>query len=75
MLLVPRLYTVDVLYYRPHSRILQQFVWQCHDLPPSLPKIHHFFDFWHNNIEAIIADINIFDSNAKIIFFKDEFQL
>jgi len=76
IVLVPRqLYTVDILYFRPQTHILQQFIWQVEDIPPSLPRIHKFFNFWHNEIEAIISEINIIDCNSGFQICSDEFKI
>jgi uncharacterized protein Usg len=52
--------TVDILYYMPdYSDIIQEFVWQTKDITPELPKIHSFLNYWKNNIEAVIKEVNV----------------
>ena len=60
--------TVDVLYWMPdYQDILQQFVWQTADIRPEYPRIHKFLNYWKDNIDAVIAEVKISDSEmAKI---------
>ena len=55
--------TVNVLYWMPdYDHILQQFVWQTADVRPEYPRVHRFLTYWHNNIEAVISEVNIADN-------------
>ena len=55
--------TVDVLYWMPdYQDILQQFVWQTADIRPEYPRIHKFLNYWKDNIDAVIAEVKISDS-------------
>ena len=50
------LVTVDILYWMPdYDNILQEFVWQTKDVVPEIPRVHKFLDYWHKNIDAVIA--------------------
>ena len=56
--------TVDILYWMPdHDSILQQFVWQTMDVRPKYPRLHRFLNYWHNNIDAVISEVKILDSD------------
>ena len=56
--------TVDILYWMPdHDSILQQFVWQTMDVRPKYPRVHRFLNYWHNNIDAVISEVKILDSD------------
>ena len=54
--------TVDVLYWLPdYNSLLQQFIWQTNDTRPNYPRVHVFLNYWKDNIEAIIAEVQIAD--------------
>ena len=53
--------TLNVLYWMPDcEHILQQFVWQTTDVRPEYPRVHKFLNYWHDNIEAVIEEIEIY---------------
>jgi len=53
--------TVNVFYWMPDSQhILQQFVWQTDDIRPEYPRVHEFLNYWYDNIEAVIEEIEIY---------------
>ena len=55
--------TLNILYWRPdYEHILQQFIWQTSDIRPEYPRVHRFLNYWHDNIEAVISEVNIADS-------------
>ena len=55
--------TLNVYYWMPdYSHILQQFIWQTDDMRPDYPRIHKFLNYWHDNIEAVIEEVNILDN-------------
>ena len=61
------LLTLNVYYWMPdYDNILQQFVWQTMDVKPKYPRINKFLDYWHNNIEAIVSEIQICESERRI---------
>ena len=61
------LVTLNVYYWMPdYDNILQQFVWQTMDVKPKYPRINKFLDYWHNNIEAIVSEIQICESESRI---------
>ena len=61
------LVTLNVYYWMPdYDNILQQFVWQTMDVNPKYPRINKFLDYWHNNIEAIVSEIQICESERRI---------
>ena len=52
--------TTQIFYYRPdHTWLLQEFVWQCRDIVPELPRVHKFLNFWYEEIDATINQINV----------------
>ena len=60
--------TVDVLYWMPdYQDILQQFVWKTADIRPEYPRIHKFLNYWKDNIDAVIAEVKISDSEMARI--------
>ena len=61
------LVTLDGEDGRPdYQNILQRFVWQTMDTKPKYPRVHKFLDHWHNNIDAIVNEIRISESERKI---------
>ncbi len=72
MLILPRLYTLNLLYYIPHSTILApEFIWQFDDTPPLYPRLHRFLNHWHTKIHATIAEINIYDTKNNFRIIED----
>ena len=69
MILIRRkiLVTLNVYYWMPdYENILQQFIWQTIDDKPKYPRIHKFLDYWHNNIDAVVSEIQICESERSI---------
>ncbi|MDP7367285.1 MAG: Usg family protein [Candidatus Pacebacteria bacterium] len=65
MILLKRkiLVTLNILYWMPDcEHILQQFVWQTTDVGPEYPRVHKFLNYWNDNIDAVISEVNIADS-------------
>lgn len=60
------LVTLQVLYWMPdYNNILQEFIWQTMDVVPELPRIHKFLNFWHDEIDAVISEIRLADSDKS----------
>lgn len=56
----PVLVTVGITYFRPDYRsILQEFIWQTPDVVPDLKRVHRFLNFWKENIEAVIHNVEL----------------
>ena len=49
-----------------YENILQQLVWQTMDVKPKYPKVQKFLNYWHNNIDAIVNEVQICDSERSI---------
>ena len=45
-----------------YTHILQEFIWQTADIRPEYPRVHTFLNYWHDNIEAVISEVNIADN-------------
>ena len=61
------LVTLNVYYWMPdYENILQRFVWQTMDVKPKYPRIHRFLNYWHNNIDAIVNEIRISESERSL---------
>ena len=55
--------TLSILYWMPdYTHILQEFIWQTADMRPEYPRVHKFLNYWHNNIDAVISEVNIADN-------------
>jgi len=60
------LVTLNVYYWLPdYQNILQQFVWQTLDTKPKYPRVHKFLDYWHNNIDAIVNEVQICENERN----------
>ena len=54
------LLTAEIHYWMPdHPHLLQQFVWQTHDLAPAFPELARFLDHWRREVEATLHSIRI----------------
>jgi uncharacterized protein Usg len=42
-----------------HPGVLQSFVRQQWDMPPNIPKLHEFLNFWKDNIEASLHSVPV----------------
>ena len=61
------LVTLNVYYWMPdYENLIQQFIWQTMDVKPKYPRIHKFLDYWHNNIDAIVNEIQICESERNV---------
>ena len=43
-----------------YQNVLQQFIWQTDDVRPEYPRVHKFLNYWHDNIDAVIEEIEIY---------------
>ena len=51
---------IRVYYYLPdYSSLLQEFVWQTLDIPPQFYRVHKFLNYWKDNIEAPISEVEV----------------
>ena len=56
--------TIDVFYYLPeYTNILQEFVWQTEHIVPEYPRVHQFLNYWKENINAVISEVIVVDSD------------
>lgn len=67
---------VGVIYYIPdYTNLLNEFYWQCEDIVPDMPRVHKFLNFWKDNIEAVIKEVQVsLDGKNKYThtdFFKE----
>jgi len=62
-----RLTTMSVYYWIPdYNHILQQFMWQYMDVPPTFARSHRFLNYWKENIEAVIEEVTIAHSDPQV---------
>ena len=55
-----RLTTAEVIYGLPdYPSVLQSFIWQDYDLPPNLPKLMRFLEFWSQSIEGKLHSVHV----------------
>ena len=45
-----------------YTHILQEFIWQTADVRPEYPRVHRFLNYWYDNIEPVISEVNIADN-------------
>ena len=56
------LVSLHVFYYMPDYRdLIQEFMWQTMDIKPKYPRVNKFLNYWKENIEAVIADIEMIE--------------
>ena len=61
------LITLNVYYWLPdYENLIQQFMWQTMDVKPKYPRVNKFLNYWHNNIDAIINEVQITESERRI---------
>ena len=61
------LITLNVYYWLPdYENLIQQFMWQTMDVKPKYPRVNKFLNYWHNNIDAIINEVQISESERNI---------
>jgi uncharacterized protein Usg len=49
--------------------LIQEFMWQTMDIKPKYPRVNKFLNYWKENIEAVIADIEMAETE-KISKYK-----
>ena len=61
-----QLVTIDIFYYRPdYTSIIQEFLWQTEDIVPDLRRTHKFLNHWHQNIDAVVQEVQISINERK----------
>jgi uncharacterized protein Usg len=72
--------TANILYRLPdHPWILQNYIWQQHDLHPHFPKLRKFLDFWERDLDGLLYSVTV--AHARLIgptdlrAIKSEFSL
>ena len=59
-MIIKKLVTLNILYWMPdYENVLQQFTWQTKDIVPEYPRVHKFLNYWHEEIDAVIAEVQI----------------
>jgi uncharacterized protein Usg len=58
---------VGIIYYLPdHRNLVNEFYCHFEDIVPEIPRVHEFLNFWKNNIDAMIKQIEVSSyGNAK----------
>jgi uncharacterized protein Usg len=58
--------TANILYHMPdHPGILQNFIWQQHDLHPHFPELKKFLDFWIRELDGLLFSVTV--AHARLI--------
>jgi uncharacterized protein Usg len=58
--------TANILYRLPdHPRILQNYIWQQHDLHPHFPKLRKFLEFWERDLDGAVYSVTV--AHARLI--------
>ena len=42
-----------------HPALLQEFVWQHHDIAPDFPALYDFLDFWGRELEGPLHSVRV----------------
>ena len=57
---------VGVIYYIPdYTNLLNEFYWQCEDIVPDMPRVHKFLNYWKDNIDAVIKEVQVSVGNTS----------
>ena len=52
--------TANILYRMPdHPDILQNYIWQQHDLHPHFPELRKFLDFWARELDGLLHSVTV----------------
>jgi uncharacterized protein Usg len=52
--------TALVTYHMPdYPDLLQDLVWQTHDLHPTFPRLRKFLDYWQYSVEGRLHSVTI----------------
>lgn len=66
-----RLTTAEIVYHLPDfPELLQSYIWQEYDLPPSFPQLIAFLTFWKKSLDGKLHSVYldyIGDVKATII--------
>ena len=55
-----RLLHAEILYRFPdYPSLLQTYIWQEYDLPPSYPRLKAFLDFWQRELDGRLFAVRI----------------
>jgi uncharacterized protein Usg len=58
--------TANILYRLPdHPGVLQNYIWQQHDLHPHFPKLRKFLDFWTRDLDGLLYSVTV--AHARLI--------
>jgi uncharacterized protein Usg len=58
--------TANILYRMPdHPDILQNYIWQQHDLHPHFPELKKFLDFWTRELDGLLYSVTV--AHARLI--------
>jgi uncharacterized protein Usg len=49
-----------------HPKIIQEFIFQKHDIVPELPELQKFLEFWEREIEGPIKQVRVSYPGLKI---------
>jgi uncharacterized protein Usg len=61
---IDRLVTIEIIYYMPdYTNLVNEFVWQTHDVVPDYPRSEKFIKHWHTSIDAVIKEAYLYHSN------------
>ena len=52
--------TANILYRLPdHPAILQNYIWQQHDLHPDFPELRKFLEFWRRELDGLLHSVTV----------------
>ena len=72
MIFTRELVIVNVNYWMPdYTSILQEFIWQTEDLVPEIPRVQKFLKFWHENIDAVISEVQVSTATQRDLRIAD----
>lgn len=58
--------TAKILYRMPdHPSLVQEFLWQRHDVAPRFPKLAEFLEFWQRELDGPLH--SVFIAHNKLV--------
>ena len=63
---------VGIIYYIPdYTNIVNEFYCQFDDVVPEIPRVHQFLNFWKDNIQARIKQVNVSTTSTSQLIKAD----
>ena len=62
-----------------HPSLLQSYIWQELDVPPTFPVLYRFLDFWEKKLDGKLYSVKIASAKlvvpAQVIYCKGQLNI